>query len=77
MEVQRNSARYLEGRQLADSYMRGRTNATVRGTVRKRSAELKTSQEQVDLTQGYNDRIREISNMSMDEIGKLMGLYKS
>jgi hypothetical protein len=77
MEVQRNSARYLEGRQLADAYMRGRTNATVQGTVRKRSAELRTSQEQVDLTQGYNDRIREISNMSMDEIGKLMGLYKS
>ena len=74
MEVQRNSARYLEGRQLADAYMRGRTNATVQGTVRKRSAELRTSQEQFDLTQGYNDRIREISNMSMDEIGKLMGL---
>ena len=77
MEVQRNSARYLEGRQLADAYMRGHTNATVQGTVRKRSAELRTSQEQVDLTQGYNDRIREISNLSMDEIGKLMGLYKS
>ena len=77
MEVQRNSAPYLEGRQLADAYMRGRTNATVQGTVRKRSAELRTSQEQVDLTKGYNDRIREISNMSMDEIGKLMGLYKS
>lgn len=74
MEVQRNSARYLEGRQLADAYIQGRTNATVQGTVRKRSAELRTSQEQVDLTQGYNDRIREISNMSMDEIGKLMGL---
>lgn len=74
MIANKDSARYLEGRQLADSYMRGRINATVQGTVRKRSAELRTSQEQVDLTQGYNDRIREISNMSMDEIGKLMGL---
>ena len=74
MIVNKDSSRYIEGQQLADSYMRGRTNATVRGTVRKRSAELRTSQEQVDLTQGYNDRIREISNMSMDEIGNLMGL---
>lgn len=72
MDVQRDSDRYIQGRALADSYMRGRTNATIQGTLRKRLAELKTSQEQVDMKAGYNDRMREISNMPMDEIDKLV-----
>lgn len=72
MEADRNSIRYAEGRALADTYMRGKTNATILGTVRKRLAELRTSQDQVNLKAGYNDRIREISNMSMDEIDTLI-----
>jgi hypothetical protein len=72
MDVQYDSDRYLEGRALADSYMRRATPTTVQGTLRKRLAELRTSQEQVNLKAGYNDRIREISNMSMDEIDVLI-----
>lgn len=72
LEAQLDSDRYREGRRLADSYMHGRTSATITGTVRKRLAELRTSQEQVNLKAGYNDRIREISNMSLDEIEALM-----
>lgn len=73
MQVDLESDRYQQGRALADSYMRGRTNATIHGTLRKRLAELKTSQEQVNLKAGYNDRMREISNMPLDEIDKLIG----
>lgn len=64
--------RYQEGRDLADSYMRGRSTMTITRTIRRRAAEMPTSYEEAELRRGYRERIGEISRMPLSEIDALV-----